>query len=193
MTYLGEKIKRHRQEKGYSLGKLAELTDTSKSYLWDIETRDTCKPSGEKLARIAEALSVTTDYLLDEAAEPGNEVLREAFFRKFNKLEEEDQKKIEQMVDLWGRKDTEYISGAAGCGRMSDFIKAITDAKPQGKNPRAYVNTRNVVAPQLGTVAGIDVYADNSVPEGVTRLVSDGVVIAEVSFEGSVILRPNEN
>ena len=31
----------------------------------------------------------------------------------------------------------------------------------------------------------IDVYADNSVP--------DGVVIAEVSFEGSVILRPNEN
>lgn len=113
MTYLGEKIKRHRQEKGYSLGKLAELTDTSKSYLWEIETRDTCKPSGEKLARIAEALSVTTDYLLDEAAEPGNEVLREAFFRKFNKLEEEDQKKIEQMVDLWGRKDTEYISGAA--------------------------------------------------------------------------------
>lgn len=104
-TSLGEKIKRHRQEKGYSLDKMAELTNTSKSYLWEIENRDTRKPSGEKLARIAHVLSVTTDYLLDEAAEPGNEVLQEAFFRKFSKLDEEDKKKIEQMVDLWGQKD----------------------------------------------------------------------------------------
>ena len=104
-TSLGEKIKRHRQEKGYSLDKMAELTDTSKSYLWEIENRDTRKPSGEKLSKIAEALSVTTDYLLDETAEPNNEVLQKAFFREFRKLEEEDQKKIEQMIKLWGRKD----------------------------------------------------------------------------------------
>ena len=104
-TSLGEKIKRHRQEKGYSLDKMAELTDTSKSYLWEIENRDTRKPSGEKLAKIAEALSVTTDYLLDETAEPNTQVLQEAFFRKFTKLDEEDQKKIKQMVDLWGPKD----------------------------------------------------------------------------------------
>jgi len=104
-TSLGEKVKRHRQEKGYSLDKMAELTNTSKSYLWEIENRDTRKPSGEKLAKIAEALSVTTDYLLDETAQPNNEVLQNAFFREFRKLEEEDQKKIEQMIKLWGRKD----------------------------------------------------------------------------------------
>ena len=69
-TSLGEKIRHHRQEKGYSLDKLAELTESSKSYIWELENRDTRKPSAEKLTRIAQALSVTTDYLLDEKATP---------------------------------------------------------------------------------------------------------------------------
>jgi transcriptional regulator with XRE-family HTH domain len=101
---LGDKIRNHRREKGYSLDKLAKLTDSSKSYLWELENRDTRKPSGEKLTRVAEALSVTTDYLLDESAEPNENVLREAFFRKFNKLDPNDQKKIEQMIDAWKKK-----------------------------------------------------------------------------------------
>jgi transcriptional regulator with XRE-family HTH domain len=101
---LGEKIRKHRQEKGYSLDQLAELTDSSKSYLWELENRDTRKPSAEKLTRIAQALSVTTDYLLDDSAAPNEGVLKEAFFRKFNKLDPEDQRKIEQLIDVWGKK-----------------------------------------------------------------------------------------
>ena len=101
---LGNKIRKHRREKGYSLDRLAKLTDSSKSYLWELENRDTRKPSGEKLTRIAGALSITTDYLLDESAEPNENVLREAFFRKFNKLDPNDQKKIEQMIDVWRKK-----------------------------------------------------------------------------------------
>lgn len=100
----GDKMRRHRQEKGYSLDKLAELTESSKSYIWELENRDTRKPSAEKLTRIAQALSVTTDYLLDESASPNEEVVREAFFRKFSKLDLDDQKKIEQMIDVWGKK-----------------------------------------------------------------------------------------
>ena len=104
LSSLGDKIRKHRREKGYSLDKLAKLTNSSKSYLWELENRDTRKPSGEKLTRIADALSVTTDYLLDESAEPNENVLREAFFRKFNKLDPNDQKKIEQMIDVWRKK-----------------------------------------------------------------------------------------
>jgi hypothetical protein len=48
---------------------------------------------------------VTTDYLLDESASPDEKVLQEAFFRKFSKLEDEDKKKIEQMVDMWGGEE----------------------------------------------------------------------------------------
>ena len=66
-TSLGAKIKRHRQENGFSLDKLAAMTDSSKSYIWELENRDARKPSGEKLTRIAQALSVTTDYLLDDS------------------------------------------------------------------------------------------------------------------------------
>lgn len=65
----------------------------------------TRKPSGEKLTRIARALEVTTDYLLDESEEPSDQVLKEAFFRKFSKLNPEDQQKINQMIDMWGKKD----------------------------------------------------------------------------------------
>ena len=104
-TSLGAKIKRHRNEKGYSLDKLAALTDSSKSYLWELENRDTRKPSGEKLTRIAQALEVTTDYLLDDSDEPGDEVLKEAFYRSFKKLDLDDQEKIKQMIDMWGKKD----------------------------------------------------------------------------------------
>jgi transcriptional regulator with XRE-family HTH domain len=104
-TSLGDKIRRHRQEKGYSLDKLAEITASSKSYLWELENRGTRKPSAEKLTRIALALSVTTDYLLDESAMPDEAVAKEAFFRKFNKLALDDQRKIEQLVELWGKKD----------------------------------------------------------------------------------------
>ena len=63
---LGEKLKKHRKQKGYSLDQLAEVANTSKSYLWELENRETRKPSGEKLTLIAQALGVTTDYLLDE-------------------------------------------------------------------------------------------------------------------------------
>ena len=103
-TTLGDKLRRHRQEKGYSLDKLAEITESSKSYLWELENRNTRKPSAENLTRITQALDVPTDYLLDESAAPDEVVMREAFFRKFSKLEPEDRKKIEQMIDLWGKK-----------------------------------------------------------------------------------------
>lgn len=101
---LQEKLKHHRQEKGLSLDKLAEITGCSKSYLWELENRETLKPSAEKLTQIAQALSVTIDYLLDKAANPDEEVLMEAFFRKFNKLTPEDKKRIQEMVENWGKK-----------------------------------------------------------------------------------------
>jgi transcriptional regulator with XRE-family HTH domain len=41
MASLGEKLRKHRQEKGYSLDKLAEITDSSKSYLWELEIATT--------------------------------------------------------------------------------------------------------------------------------------------------------
>ena len=44
-TTLGEKIRTLRKEKGYTLEKLAELTDSSKSYIWELENKSPPRPS----------------------------------------------------------------------------------------------------------------------------------------------------
>ena len=101
---LSEKLRKHREDKGYSLDQLSKVSGTSKSYLWELENRPERKPSGEKLSRIAKALDVTSDYLLNENARPDEEMEKTAFFRKFNNLEADDQKKISEMIDMWGKK-----------------------------------------------------------------------------------------
>jgi transcriptional regulator with XRE-family HTH domain len=101
---LKDKLREHRKKLGYSLDELARLSDSSKSYLWELENREERKPSAEKLTKIAEVLKVTTDYLLDEKAEMNDGQMKEAFFRKFNRLDDGDKKRIEDMIEAWGKK-----------------------------------------------------------------------------------------
>lgn len=102
---LNTKLKELRAQKGFSLDELAEKTETSKSYLWELENRNTRKPSAEKLARIAQELGVTTEYLLDDDAPLDDSVIKTAFFRKFNRLSTGDQRKIENIIDTWSKHD----------------------------------------------------------------------------------------
>lgn len=105
---LGEKIRKHRDAKGYSLDKLAELSGCSKSYLWELENprpgKKAVKPSAEKLTQVARVLSITTDYLLDEKAPSDDAMIKEAFFRKYNQLDDTDKIRIQEMIELWGQK-----------------------------------------------------------------------------------------
>ena len=101
---LKDKLRDHRKKLGYSLDDLARLSGSSKSYLWELENRDQRKPSAEKLAKIAEVLRVTTEYLLDERAEMDDGQVREAFFRKFNRLDDDDRRRIQDMIDAWAKK-----------------------------------------------------------------------------------------
>ena len=101
---LQEKLRTHRQKLGYSLDDLARLSDSSKSYLWELENRPDRKPSAEKLTKIAEVLGVTTAYLLDDNADMDDQQMKEAFFRKFNKLEPDDKQRIQDMIEAWGTK-----------------------------------------------------------------------------------------
>ncbi len=103
-TPLGTKIKQLRKAKGFSLEELASQTGMSKSYIWELENRP-ANPTTEKLSKLADALDVTTAYLTESSSELTNEVLQEAFFRKFNRLIDEDKKKIEQIIELWGKKE----------------------------------------------------------------------------------------
>lgn len=109
---ISEKIHKHRNEKELSLDKLASLTGLSKSYLWELENPRTnksdkkpLKPSAEVINKIARALDLSTDYLLNERTTPNRLEEKEVFFRKFSNLTDEDQKKLGEIVDLWSRKE----------------------------------------------------------------------------------------
>ncbi len=99
---LGDKIRALRKQKKLSLEQLAELTDSSKSYIWELENKDEPKPSAEKIAKIAAVLEVTAEFLLTESATtPDEEVVDEAFFRKYKSMSEMDKKKIRKILDAW--------------------------------------------------------------------------------------------
>ena len=102
---LGKKIKALRKEKGLSLDQLATMTDSAKSYLWSLENGDNQNPSADKLRKLTEALDVTLDYLLATTEKPDKSIMKEAFFRKFDELPDEDQKKIELIVNAWRKND----------------------------------------------------------------------------------------
>ena len=102
---LGAKIKKLRKQKSLTLEQLAEQIGSGKSYIWEIENKGVKRPSAEKLAAIAKALDVTTDYLIDnEQKEVSDDLKKEVFFRKLGKLDKNDQDRIMDMIDAWSKK-----------------------------------------------------------------------------------------
>jgi transcriptional regulator with XRE-family HTH domain len=55
-TRLGDKLRSLRKQKGLTLDKLAEQAKLSKSYLWELENRESQRPSAEKLTALADVL-----------------------------------------------------------------------------------------------------------------------------------------
>ncbi len=102
-TTLGDRIRDLRKKKGFTLDQLAEASKSSKSYIWELENKDPPRPSGEKLALIAEALGVTGDFLLGVDTEPET-AEDKAFFRKYQKMESEQKQQIREMLDIISRK-----------------------------------------------------------------------------------------
>ena len=102
---LAAKVGTLRKEKKLTFERLSKKVGSSKSYIWELENRMVKRPSAEKLARIAQALGVTTEYLVDDAqTEPDDSVVKDAFFRKFQQLSADEQKKIIDIVDMWSRQ-----------------------------------------------------------------------------------------
>jgi len=101
---LGEKIRRLRKEQKLTLDKLAELSGSSKSYIWELENKNPPRPSAEKLTKIAEVLGVTIEYLLDEKQAITEEDAVDAqFYREYKHMDPDTKEKIREMVKLWGK------------------------------------------------------------------------------------------
>ena len=104
---LGAKIRRLRKEKSMTLEGLGREAGSSKSYIWELENHNPPRPSAEKLHRIAAALSVTVEYLIDpdERGSPSDKVLDQAFYRRYRGLDELTRARIREIVEVWSKKD----------------------------------------------------------------------------------------
>jgi transcriptional regulator with XRE-family HTH domain len=102
-TTLGDRIRDLRKKKGYTLDALAVESDSSKSYIWELENKNPPRPSGEKLALIAAALGVTPDFLLGVETEVES-AEDKAFFRKYQKMTPDVKSQIREMLEVINKK-----------------------------------------------------------------------------------------
>lgn len=104
-TPLGDRIRDLRKAKGYTLDKLAELSDSSKSYIWELENKDPPRPSADKIAKIAEALGVTGDYLMGADNATLQSAEDQAFFRKYSQMPDKTRLKLREIANLLDEDD----------------------------------------------------------------------------------------
>lgn len=98
-TPIGEKIRAGRKKLKLTLEQLAEKSDSSKSYIWELENRPVVRPSAEKIAKIAEVLGVTVEFLIDDGKQsPTDSDLDQAFFRRVVQLDPTKRAQLEKFL-----------------------------------------------------------------------------------------------
>lgn len=98
-TPLGEKIRAQRKRLSLTMDELATRTESSKSYIWDLENRPVVRPSADKIKRIADALGVTVEFLIDEEkSEMTRSQVDEVFFRKIERLDDKKRSQLERFL-----------------------------------------------------------------------------------------------
>lgn len=102
MTKIGERIVLLRKQKGWSQSELARAVEASREAIGKYE-REEASPSVETAKKIADALGVTLDYLVDESALPAFDKKTVHRLREIHALSEEDQKHVFALLDAFLR------------------------------------------------------------------------------------------
>lgn len=107
MPTLGEKIRTLRKKAGLTLEQFAQQIGASKSSVWELENKENARPSAERINEVAKILGVTSEFLMnDEVAEPSIDVTDEAFFRKYQVLDNAIKQQLHDILNVLDRKDT---------------------------------------------------------------------------------------
>ncbi len=104
-TPLGDKIRKLRRDQKMSLDALANAAEMSKSYLWELENRDSPRPSAEKLTALARALSMDVSFFLEEdVSEPQERHVDQAFFRNYAQLDPDAKEQLRKIMETFRKK-----------------------------------------------------------------------------------------
>lgn len=100
-----QRLKALRKQKNLSQTDLGQLAELHYTHIGRFE-RGTSRPSGDTLKRLADALSVTSDYLLDGAADEAakarfedRELLRQ--FQEVEQLPDDDKNVVKKLLDAF--------------------------------------------------------------------------------------------
>ena len=105
VTRLGEKLNALRKQQGLTLDKLADAAGMSKSYLWELENRDSQRPSAEKLTALADVLGVTVAYFIeDDVREPEERHKDENFYRNYQQLDPTAKEQLRLILDTFKKE-----------------------------------------------------------------------------------------
>lgn len=89
-----------------SLSALAELSESSKSYIWRLEMGDCIDPAADRIGRIARALDVTPEFLLGA---PDPESMRDTtdarFLRHYAEMDASGRARLRRFM---GHFDDDY-------------------------------------------------------------------------------------
>jgi len=100
----GDRIKERRTTLKLTLEQLAQATDSSKSYIWELENKNPPRPSAEKLSAIAKALDVTVDWLMGADDQTLDEAEDKAFYRSYSGLPTDTRRQLREMAKILGAK-----------------------------------------------------------------------------------------
>ncbi|MCI3206449.1 MULTISPECIES: helix-turn-helix transcriptional regulator [Pandoraea] len=105
-TRLGEKLRELRKQKGLTLEKLADAAGMSKSYLWELENRESQRPSADKLAALGDVLGVAYTFFIEEDTRvPEERHMDEAFYRNYQKLDSESKERLRKILETFQPKN----------------------------------------------------------------------------------------
>src|SRR6185436_16694736 len=102
----GERLQYARNLRGWNQAALAEVTKLQVSAVSHFET-GTRSPSFENLRKIADALQVTTDYLIGRSDSPHlSSATAAKLLRKAERLTAQDLELLEQMADSLAKRNS---------------------------------------------------------------------------------------
>jgi transcriptional regulator with XRE-family HTH domain len=101
-TKLGEKIRAFRTKKGLTLEELSKQAGLSKSYLWELENRESQQPSAQKLQAIADVLGEDVSFFVDDAIDSPQESNKDKeFFRRYSKLDTDAKEQLRKILETF--------------------------------------------------------------------------------------------
>jgi transcriptional regulator with XRE-family HTH domain len=101
-----DRLRAARDYRGLSQGQLAERAKLQPSAISHFET-GARKPSFDNLRKLADALNVTTDYLLGRVDDPAGSAGAERIHRHLDQLKDSDRQFAEDMIEALAKRAKE--------------------------------------------------------------------------------------